>query len=82
MRDYSDYARRVIRLKTGEPRGVSLKSVRVIAIRTQAEVAKIMGCRPQNVQQLERKALWKLRRALASYFRELKESGSDTPLSV
>ncbi len=42
-------------------------------IRSQAETAVIMGCTRQRIQQLERSALVKLRRAFESDWKELKE---------
>lgn len=42
-----------------------------MAVRTQEEVAKMMGVSRQNVQQAERNALWKLRNGLRSLYREL-----------
>lgn len=55
-------------LKPGEPRASSRRSCRFqLAIRTQAEVARLMGITAARVQQIERLAMSKLRSALNSY---------------
>lgn len=45
-----------------------------LARRTKAETGKIMGISRQAVHQLERKALWKLRQALAQDWADYKGS--------
>ena len=57
--------------KAGEPR-ISDRHHYLgrMAIRSQITVAKMMGLTPQRVYQLERNAIWKLRRAVARILRE------------
>lgn len=47
-----------------------------LAIRTQDEVGKLMGITRQCVQQLERRALYKIKEATRQHYREWKESCS------
>jgi hypothetical protein len=59
-----------IRRKPGEPRANDSSSMGPLAIRTHQEVADIMGLSRQRVQQIERIALWKLRRALLANYQD------------
>ncbi len=51
----------ILKLRPGEVDGRNLRSRRCLAIRTMDEVARILGTSMQNVQQIERKALNRLR---------------------
>jgi hypothetical protein len=59
-----------IRRKPGEPRANSADGVSSLAIRTHQDGADIMGLSRQRVQQIERIALWKLRRALLADYQD------------
>jgi hypothetical protein len=52
------------RLLPGEPRGNSKDGLAGIALMTQRDAARIMGCSQQNVREGERLALNKIRHAL------------------
>lgn len=54
--------------------GETLAALQRVAIRTQAETAEILGVSPQNIQQIERRALWKIREAMSKEWREHKEA--------
>ena len=63
---------RVKRINSTKPHGYSLRRNRAgLAIRTQSEVAEMLGMTRQYVQQIERLAIWKLRHRLAPLAREL-----------
>lgn len=68
--------RRVLKLCPGESTSSSRCERSLLgglAIRTQAEVAELLGTSPQNVQQIERIAFGKLRRRLSGFWKELQE---------
>ena len=39
-------------------------------VRSTYEVAALLGCTAENVRQIERKAIWKLRRRLLAFYQE------------
>lgn len=60
----------MIRLRENEEAFTTGRGV-TKAVRSHSEVAVILGTSRQNVQQLERMALFKLRRALAPVLQEI-----------
>ena len=61
---------RIVKLRENEPSFTTGRGV-TKAFRSHSEVAAILGTSRQNVQQLERMALFKLRRALAPLLQEI-----------
>jgi hypothetical protein len=51
-----------LRLAPEEARGRTMRGVYAYAVRQMDEVAAILGCSKQNVQQAERSAFWQIRR--------------------
>lgn len=62
-----DNRKRRRRLLPGEPRGNSKDGMDSIALMTQRDAARIMGCSQQNVREAERLALFKIRSAMKCY---------------
>lgn len=60
VRDYD----RSLALDNGEIGGASLKSLYYLAIKSQEEVARILGVTRQMVQRTERRAIFKIRQAV------------------
>lgn len=58
--------KQLLNLRPGEAPGRTMQGIYGLAVMRQYEVARIMGISYQAVQQIERKALWKLRRAFHS----------------
>jgi transcriptional regulator len=50
-----------LKLRPGETNALNKDGLRAFALRTQDEVADILGVTRQNVQQIERRALYKIR---------------------
>lgn len=70
MNKYARY-----RCEAGEVRGKDRAGRSGVAIMTHEEVGKHMGITRQRVQQLERVALFKLKRGLREQYQECKEAG-------
>lgn len=65
------YYSRFVALLKGEPKGRRANScIHQIAIRTQGDVAKILGISRQAVHQTERRAFKKIREAMEGYRNE------------
>jgi len=62
------YRKKFMALRDGE----SMAALNAIALRTREEVGKIMLCSQQNVGQIERRAIGKIRRRLQSWYDNLK----------
>lgn len=60
-------AQEKLRLKQNEAKANTLAGSLLLTVRTQSEVAQIMGITRARVQQIEREALHKLRVALKDY---------------
>jgi DNA-directed RNA polymerase sigma subunit (sigma70/sigma32) len=63
----SPIEKRRLRKKITEGRASSLDGLFLLTVRSQGEVADILGITRQAVQQIERRALWKLRMRLAEF---------------
>lgn len=52
-------------------KGERRRAFREIEVRSQVEVASILGISHQAVQQIERNAIWKIRRSISGIWKEL-----------
>lgn len=55
------------KLLPGEPRGNSYAGMRGLALMTQKQAGKILGCSQQNVREAERLAFMKLRSGMSQF---------------